>query len=73
MITMERVKTSNFAAVNPAIGMSKTKQQIQATDYAMDYLKRLLKIEDILDRELDRLIDQRVRRYMEEKHFLNNL
>jgi hypothetical protein len=47
--------------------MTKTTQQIQATDYAMNYLEQLLKIEDILDRELDLRIDRAVRKYMESK------
>ena len=36
-------------------------------DYAMDYLERLLKIEDVMGRNLDKRIDQAVKKYMEEK------
>jgi hypothetical protein len=46
--------------------MAKTRQQEQATDYALDYLERLLKIEEIVGRSLDRRIDEAVRRYMKE-------
>ena len=46
--------------------MAKTRQQVQAKDYAMDYLEHLLKMEDLLDRKLDFHIKQAVRKYIKE-------
>jgi HEPN domain-containing protein len=46
--------------------MAKTRQQVQAKDYAMDYLEHLLKMEDLLDRKLDFHIEQAVRKYIKE-------
>jgi len=48
--------------------MAKTKQQLQALDYAMDYLELLLKMEDTLGDSLNQRIDQAVRKYMESNH-----
>ena len=50
------------------IRMAKTKQQLQALDYAMDYLELLLKMEDTLGDSLNQRIDQAVRKYMESNH-----
>lgn len=50
MITLEQPFHRNFAAgicMNPnACRMAKTKYQERATDYAHEYLERLLKMED---------------------------
>ena len=46
--------------------MAKTRQQVQAKDYAMDYLEHLLKMEDLLDRKLDFHIEQAVRKNIKE-------
>lgn len=48
--------------------MAKTKQQLQALDYAMDYLEVLLKMEDTVGDSLNQRIDQAVRKYMESNH-----
>ena len=40
--------------------MAKVKQQEQTFDYAMDYLERLLDMEEVMNRK----IDQAVRKYM---------
>ncbi|MBP5799119.1 MAG: hypothetical protein J6W43_04320 [Prevotella sp.] len=40
--------------------MAKVKQQEQTFDYAMDYLERLLDMEEVLNHK----IDQAVRKYM---------
>lgn len=68
MITLFRHFCRTFAAgfQTIIIKMAKTRQQEQATDYALDYLERLLKIEEIVGRSLDRRIDEAVRRYMKE-------
>lgn len=42
------------------------KRQEYTFDYAMDYLERLLDMEDVMNRK----IDQAVRRYMEENHII---
>ena len=51
--------------------MAKTKYQEAATDYAMDYLEHLLDMEDVLgrnlDKRLDRLLDEKFRKYISEK------
>ena len=48
--------------------MAKTKQQLKALDYAMDYLEVLLKMEDVVGDSLDQRIDRAVRKYMENNH-----
>ena len=45
--------------------MAKTKQQLKALDYAMDYLEVLLKMEDVVGGSLNQRIDRAVRKYME--------
>ena len=47
--------------------MVKTKQQLKALDYAMDYLEFLLKMEDVVGNSLNQRIEQCVRKYMEEE------
>lgn len=51
--------------------MAKTRQQLQALNYAMDYLEVLLKMEDVVGGSLNQRIDQTVRKYMEERETSN--
>ena len=51
--------------------MAKTRQQLKALNYAMDYLEVLLKMEDVVGGSLNQRIDQAVRKYMEERDKLN--
>ncbi len=46
--------------------MAKTKYQEIATDYANEYLEKLLKMEDILGDGIDDRIEKAVKKYMEE-------
>ena len=69
MITMRRPFYRNFANRFITIEslMAKTQRQHQAMDYAMDYLERLLRMEDVMGRSIDDRIHQAVRNYMEEQ------
>ncbi len=46
--------------------MAKTKYQEAATDYAHEYLEKLLKMEDILGDGIEDRIEQAVKKYMDE-------
>jgi len=63
MITTFRIFCCTFAIdlINDQTRMAKVKQQEKTFDYAMDYLERLLDMEDVMDRKIDRA----VRKYME--------
>jgi hypothetical protein len=50
--------------------MSKTKQQLEALDYAMDYLEVLLKMEDVVGCNLNQRIDQAVQKYIDAKKII---
>ena len=52
--------------------MAKTRQQLKALDYAMDYLEFLLKMEDVVGGGLDQRIDRAVRKYMDNKQQTSN-
>ena len=47
--------------------MAKTKYQQAATDYAREYLEQLLKTEDVLGNNIDRRVENAVKKYMEKK------
>ena len=57
----------NISAHHNAPAMAKTKCQETATHYAHEYLEQLLKMEDILGRDIDSRIKETVKRYMDEK------
>ena len=68
MITSFRACRHTFAIENNnSHKMVKTKQQLKALDYAMDYLEFLLKMEDVVGNSLNQRIEQCVRKYMEEE------
>jgi hypothetical protein len=43
--------------------MAKTKYQETATEFARDYLEQLLKMEDILGRDLDNSVEHSLKQY----------
>jgi hypothetical protein len=47
--------------------MAKTKSQEMAISYAHSYMEQVLKMEDILDWDLDSRIENAVKKYMEDR------
>ena len=69
MITPFRPFCRIFATeiANRSNAMAKTQRQYHAMDYAMDYLERLLKVEDMVGRSIDQRIQDAMRNYMKEQ------
>ncbi|MBR1463853.1 MAG: hypothetical protein IJ604_10855 [Prevotella sp.] len=44
--------------------MAKTKYQQVGTDYAKEYLDKLLEMEDYIGRKIDRAVSNRVKKYI---------